>query len=312
MADKPLIECPVCKLSNQSGHQWDGKERFKMQCERCGGPFTITATAAQTAERRGLSATLSAWLRDQTDSGRDVPEISSKNIETILDHLPRYSVLQKQILLLRTIAKLSSYPGETVRLLPATAYPLAWAENHNEFDFYVRTLEERGLVRHTDADTRTISDLDTALEVTSDGWTYLDQATRAAPFTDKVFVAMSFSPSMKPTWEEAIRPAISDAGYKPFRIDSDPHIERIDAKIISEIHDSRFLIADVTEHKHGVYFEAGYALGIRLPVIWSVREDYLATTHFDTRQYNHIVWRTTEELKEQLYFVVCAVIGKNK
>lgn len=312
MSEKAVIQCPVCKLPNQSGEQWDSQERFTMECERCGGPFTITATAARTVEKRALSALLSAWLRDQTDAGRDVPEISSKNIDTILDNLPVYSVLQKQVMVLRVIARRSSYPGQTVRLLPATAYPLAWAQNENEFEFYVRTLEERGLLRKTDTDTRTISDLDIAVEVTSDGWTYLDEATSTAPFTEKVFVAMSFSQSMKPIWEDAIRPALSDAGYRPYRIDSDPHIDRIDAKIISEIRDSRFLLADVTEHKHGVYFEAGYALGIGLPVIWSVREDHLSGTHFDTRQYNHIVWHTADQLKEKLYFVVCAVIGKNK
>ncbi len=231
MSERPLIQCPVCKLPDQQGKQWDGHERFTMECERCGGPFTITATAARTAEKRGLAAVLSAWLRDQTDAGRDVPEITSTNIKTILDNLPLYSVLQKQVLLLRAIGKLSSYPGETVRLLRATAYPLAWAQNHNEFGFYVRTLEERGFIRHPDTDTRTISDLDIAVEVTSDGWTYLDQAASTAPFTEKVFVAMSFSSSMKPICEDAIRPAIADAGYKPYRIDSDPHIDRIDAKI---------------------------------------------------------------------------------
>lgn len=61
----------------------------------------------------------------------------------------------------------------------------------------------------------------------------------------------------------------------PHRVDKEPHIDRIDAKIIADIKDSLFLVADVTRQKQGVYFEAGFALGLKLPVISSVREDDL-------------------------------------
>lgn len=41
-------------------------------------------------------------------------------------------------------------------------------------------------------------------------------------------------------------------------------------------------------------------------------EDDLKNIHLDTRQYNHIVWKTPEDLREQLYNTICAVIGKRK
>jgi len=103
-----------------------------------------------------------------------------------------------------------------------------------------------------------------------------------------------------------------EAGYKPYRVDAEPHSDRIDVKIISEIKNSRFVVADVTEQKHGVYFEAGYALGLGLPVIWCVRKTDLDKVHFDTRQYNHIVWESTDDLENQLFNFICAIIGKGK
>ena len=121
---------------------------------------------------------------------------------------------------------------------------------------------------------------------------------------------MSFSEDLRPVWTDALRPAIVDAGYKPYRIDAEPHIDRIDAKIVAEIKNSKFLVADMTQHKHGVYFEAGLALGLGLPVIWSVRANDLESTHFDTRQYNHIVWSDVAELRERVFVTICAVIGK--
>jgi len=81
-------------------------------------------------------------------------------------------------------------------------------------------------------------------------------------------------------------------------------------KIVTEIKNSRFLVADVTLQRPGVYFEAGYALGLGLPVFWCVRSDDLKNVHFDTRQYNHIVWETEQQLADQLYLFVTALIGK--
>jgi nucleoside 2-deoxyribosyltransferase len=60
------------------------------------------------------------------------------------------------------------------------------------------------------------------------------------------------------------------------------------------------MIADFTLHRKGVYFEAGFAMARGIPVIFSCRSDELEQTHFDTRQYNHIVWETAKELNAKL------------
>lgn len=78
----------------------------------------------------------------------------------------------------------------------------------------------------------------------------------------------------------------------------------------SEIKNSKFMVADVTEQQQGVYFEAGYALGLSIPVLWSCRKDDLKNVHFDTRQYNHILWENENDLKDQLFHFICAIIGK--
>ena len=51
-------------------------------------------------------------------------------------------------------------------------------------------------------------------------------------------------------------------------------------------------------------------MGLGLPVLWSVREDDLQNVHFDTRQYNYIIWRAADDLEQQLYNRVSAVIGR--
>ena len=83
----------------------------------------------------------------------------------------------------------------------------------------------------------------------------------------------------------------------------------IDDRIIADIRRSKFLVADFTGQKHGVYFEAGLALGFGKPVIWLVRENEFDKLHFDTRQYNHIGWTEPQDLRARLFNRIEATIG---
>ena len=127
---------------------------------------------------------------------------------------------------------------------------------------------------------------------------------------------MWFHESTNDALHHGIEPGISDAGYSPFRIDQKPDLVKIDDEIISAIRESKFLVADFTQHEReargGVYFEAGFAMGIGIPVIFSCRKDVVDANnlHFDTRQYAHIVWETPEELRFHLANRIRARIGQ--
>lgn len=101
-------------------------------------------------------------------------------------------------------------------------------------------------------------------------------------------------------YKKGFQEAIHAAGYAPLRIDLKEHNGKICDVIIAEIRKSRFIVADFTNHRGGVYFEAGYALGLGLPVIWTCRDDDKDGLHFDTRQYNHILWTDESDLFEKL------------
>ena len=98
------------------------------------------------------------------------------------------------------------------------------------------------------------------------------------------------------------------------QIDRKQDVVKIDDEIVAEIRRSRFLIADFTHGKAGarggVYFEAGFALGLGIPVIHTCREDAIDKVHFDTRQYNHILWRNPEDLRDQLEKRILARFGE--
>ncbi len=124
------------------------------------------------------------------------------------------------------------------------------------------------------------------------------------------FCAMWFSPDVLTLWTDVIEPAIRSAGYEPLRIDNKEHNGKIDDEIMASIRASRFVVSDFTGSRGGVYYEAGFAHGLGLPVIFMCREgDEL---HFDVRQYNCIFWSSDklDEARERLKNRILATLGQ--
>ena len=148
--------------------------------------------------------------------------------------------------------------------------------------------------------------------ITPAGWSFLLSLGQNAAQSSTAFVAMWFNPTMDKVWTDALYPGIEDAGYHALRIDKHQHNNRIDDEIIVKIKECKFLVADFTARRGGMYFEAGFALGQGKPVIWVVREEELSRIHFDARQYSFITWNSDDllKLRRNLQLRIEATIGK--
>ncbi len=303
-------QCPICKLDNQpiiSEHDYGDKVTYG--CARC-GQYTISGSAEAIADRANKSTELSGWLRERNMLGVDIPMLTSDFLTEAVKTLPQYTPIEKQSKLLKAIELLTDYPGKEVILIPEQDASLSWAVNEQEFTYYIKALMDRGLIEINGKKGRTLNDPLFPMVITANGWEYLESDSTNITDKTQAFVAMSFDPSLLSIFKNAIEPAIESTGFRAYRVDAEPHLERIDTKIISEIKNSRFIVADVTQQKAGVYYEAGFAHGLGLPVIWCVNKEDLDNVHFDTRQYNHILWETEEDLKQQLQNYILATIGK--
>lgn len=132
------------------------------------------------------------------------------------------------------------------------------------------------------------------------GWQRMRELQKTGADRRRAFVAMWFDSGMDAAFTEGIRPALEECGYEALRVDSFEHNDKIDDRIIADIRKSGILVADVTGHRAGVYFEGGFAMGLGLPVIWTCQASDVERIHFDTRQYNHIVWSNPDDLKSRL------------
>jgi nucleoside 2-deoxyribosyltransferase len=161
-----------------------------------------------------------------------------------------------------------------------------------------------------------------SIRLTPAGFVRLEASEHASPATRQAFVAMWFGAEMDDAYIHGFAPAIEQAGFSPLRIDRKEHSNKIDDEIIMEIRRSRFVVADFTcpvvtqetgeirpDSRGGVYYEAGFAQGLNIPVIWTVRADLIGMVHFDTRQFAHITWATPQELRERLRTRIGAVIN---
>lgn len=122
----------------------------------------------------------------------------------------------------------------------------------------------------------------------------------------KVFIAMSFAEDMKGA-RKSIEKAVKDSGYTPMLIDVKEHNNQIIPEIYKEISDCKFVVADLTGQRGGVYYEAGFAVAKDKDLILCCKEG--DSPHFDVAQINTIFWKDEQDLNERLIKRIKATIG---
>jgi hypothetical protein len=99
---------------------------------------------------------------------------------------------------------------------------------------------------------------------------------------------------------QQMKRTLREIGVSLRRVDRIEHNDDIDDRIILEIKQADFVIADLTYARPSVYFEAGYAQGRPVPVVYTARKDHFQSrsddshgnfrVHFDLQMRNIIVW----------------------
>lgn len=131
------------------------------------------------------------------------------------------------------------------------------------------------------------------------------EAEKAASVTLEIqhgyaFVAM---PMASETGEfddvlDAIKEAAHRCGIQAERVDDPASTDRITDRIIESIQRAEFVIADLTDARPNVYYEAGYAHGIGKVPIYVARHG--TRLEFDLKDYPVIFYRNLRSLKDDL------------
>ena len=319
--------CPVwgdphpATITNSASRGW----YFVVDSPRAGGRYKLSNRAKNSIS--GLDdaqkARLTTLLVEERIRGNPCPEINTAAIDDAVNR-PPLSVYERAERMLFHLAKDSKAIGDRIPIHEFADTVYAWSESVDldEVLYLLNYLKENQWVNLDGGggefsrklpNGKTHIVLSETAIVTVTGYSRLsNQAVKTS--SSQVFVAMWFDSSMDDAFGSGIKPGITDAGYDPLRIDQKPNVNKIDDEIIAEIRRSRFLVADFTYGDNGarggVYYEAGFAHGLGLPVIFSCRNDIIDNLHFDARQYHHIVWETPDELRESLRNRILALIGE--
>ena len=330
MTGKSDKRCPGCNSPAVVRHYDGGTWEF--DCTRC-GTVTITDVAEDALRDRFKTsaqiANISGYFRE--NSGILIKE---RDLDFLFE-LRTPSFFEKALRIFQRIAKEFPDPGENIDInIWGAGTLLVKIFDGNEHDFDEKFISNCQVVLPwlscawlRDGTEllyiiqRFLQDSKGFLEkglasgdfcITPEGWSFLMDLNQNTRGVSTAFVAMWFNPSMEEVWTEGFYPGTADAGYHALRIDKHQHNNRIDDEIIVKIKECKFLVADFTGGRGGVYFEAGLALGQGKPVIWVVREDELNSIHFDNRQYCFITWKPGElpKLRRDLHLRIEATIGK--
>ena len=293
---------------------WNDPGAFEvLESPRAGGSYRISEQATWWTEHntdeesQRIKARLTTVLLNAYLQGNAMPMVTSDMIQRAKNSQP-LPANERAERLLRHIVNKNPDVGVHATLvrdldfpnasrLPLSYTAMAWSESTTlqEVEFLLDYLRNREFVILND------NVQERRVTVTVQGHSHIaDQAAQTN--SSQAFVAMWFDESMDTVYSDAIEPAIRDAGYRPFRIDQTHSLRKVDDEIIAQIRLSKFVVADFThgvkDVRGSVYYEAGFAHGLNLPVIFAALEG--TQPHFDTRQYPHIMWKTPEELRTQL------------
>lgn len=262
-------------------------------------------------------ARLTTWLVNKRKEGEERPKITFAAIEAA--QRGRTMPMKQRLLCILEFLEnnggsitINTGPSHPLLEDRVTAYYqlLAHSESRErDLSELLDHLEGKGLIRKPPQPSPTVFQY----FLTVDGAMYLDESREITPDSDKVFVAMWFDSSLRLVYDEAIAPAIEEAGYVPKRADREEFVDEINDWIIGQIRQARFVVADFSQGPDGacggVYYEAGFALGLGRKVVFTCREEDKDELHFDTNHYNHIFWKSKEDLKKRLKDRIIAVMG---
>ncbi len=138
--------------------------------------------------------------------------------------------------------------------------------------------------------------------LTFKGKKYVESLEQPNKSSKKIFVAFNFEDELISVFDKYVRDAVEELGfiYTVVNQDNSGHDKAISDEIIAKLKSCKILIADFTNQRNSVYFESGFAMGMKIPIIWTCQEGHTENLSFDTRQYPHLVWKDGEDLKQQI------------
>ncbi len=306
--------CPICNKNAIVGE----RDCYKINCSRC-GEYLISRVAYSDL----VDDPKTNFGIDSIEKRSVISHVLSKNnnrikltsdlIDEILKNnsLPNV-VEQANNLILYLGEKLNSPSNKLIVEISTGIIELEKSINlYSNIGLNILTaIADFNYIRKYLIDNYIISREDTTLapkvyglQLTFLGWQKYEELRHSVENSKKAFLAMEFYSEekeqkgidyyfQKKIYPDFLKKSVEDTGYKLENPLLDPKSGNIHARLEVEIRNSRFVIAELSHHNNGAYWEAGFARGLGKPVIYMYNKEIGGTEkpHFDVGSDHIIFW----------------------
>ncbi|MCD7878891.1 MAG: nucleoside 2-deoxyribosyltransferase [Candidatus Gastranaerophilales bacterium] len=319
---KNIIKCPIC-ASNCTLENIESCGIY--ECEKC-GRFHMNHFDNEPILSEHDKLVLKHYFTklDKNDKRR-LKIIDNNNLKEIIESIdyPK-NLVEKVNGVLKYFAENTTFYSKKVIIDDISHIcRLLFCVHEEEFRAIIQYLCDNKYLYSKNPPTSSYS-----FQLRMEGLKYYEEIIVPKLKSQQGFVAMWFNnqedsakfiPDMQKIYSVAIKPAIeNDERFLSLKIDNKEHSNDINDEMISEIRKSRFVVADLTGYRGGVYFEAGFAYGLGIPVIYTCHEKWLKSNaelgiegvHFDLNHRNIILWNDNnlESFKNNLINRINATI----
>ncbi|MDD2305600.1 MAG: nucleotide-binding protein [Prolixibacteraceae bacterium] len=308
--------CPLTGWEIVSDIIEDNGYRYDIKCARYFFTLWVTTECCESSALVGLQHII-RWLLFNGKIKTVETHVDKQNLEFVYSEDRLLNLIEETFIprtpnekagqLLVLLNKI--FPWFCGEIERRNLFNLTFFPSEKEFDIYISHFINSGYISKLESNKNVvisgilIRETVYSIDITFKGIEYLASIVEHGRNSRNCFVAMSFSGEKELEIKEAIKAALKETNYNPIII-NEQHFESdrtINDEIIAGIKKAKFVISDFTEQKPNVYFEAGFALGLGLPVIYCCeKEDFDNHSHFDVNHYPHILYKTPEQLSKGL------------
>lgn len=290
-----MIDLNMCSICNSATKVEEHAEKntYTVSCPTC-GEYDITDEALTVYLRSDLKdkyLPISYWIRHNQSEKRP-PFIDTKMMRLLLKPFKFLTPKEQANELLLWMGDYYIQPGMRINKKMEELWSVTGSPNMNNLRYIINYLVSDGIF--SSFDNRLLETENTLFGILSfKGWDRYYELRRSNKDSRLAFMAMQFdNPLLQKLYDDVIVKTVKETGYDIRMANEVKRAGLIDDKIRVEIRRSKFVITDLTDENRGAYWEAGFAQGLGIPVIYICEKEKFEklSTHFDTNHNLTVKW----------------------
>lgn len=155
---------------------------------------------------------------------------------------------------------------------------------------------------------------DTRVFITPDGYAKIDELRLGTQDqAQQAFLVCRFTGELDGIYTDVYKSVDDELKCPIRRIKDIHHVDKIDDRICEEIRRASVIVVDLTDQNFNVAFEAGFALALNKPIVWTKQKEAGGVNMpFDIYTHNCLEWDTNnlDQFRQYLKFRLLAALQK--